>query len=159
MLLQLSHFPPLFPSALHLPSHPHSPLTSCPWVIYLSSLASPFTILFLTSLCLLCTYNLCFLFSVPFASFSHPLPLISLHVISISVNLFLFQFAQFIFCLFVFLFLVCIDTFCYIAFEAKSTFFIDFIYLLIQRFFFPFILFKISLVEIFLLQNDIYPSS
>ena len=26
MLLQLSHFPPLFPSALHTPSHPHSPL-------------------------------------------------------------------------------------------------------------------------------------
>ena len=63
MLLQLSHFPPpFFPSALHPSSHLHSPppLSSCPWVAHRSSLASPFPILFLTSPCLFCTYNLCF---------------------------------------------------------------------------------------------------
>ena len=73
MLLQLSNFfspryspptcttfPPAFP-----------PLRSCPWVIHISSLASPFPILFLTSLCLFCTYHLCFLFSVPFSPLSH----------------------------------------------------------------------------------------
>ena len=60
-------FSPLFPSALY----PH--LSSCPWVIHINSLASPFPILFLTSLCLFCTYNLCFLFPVPFPLFS-PFP-------------------------------------------------------------------------------------
>ena len=45
MLLQLSQFFPLYP--LH--PVPHSPpLSSCPWVIHISSLASPFPILFLT---------------------------------------------------------------------------------------------------------------
>ena len=66
-------------------SHPH--LSSCPWVVHISSLASPFPILFLTSPCLFCTYHLCFLISVPFPP--APSPLITLHVISISVNLFL----------------------------------------------------------------------
>ena len=51
MLLQLSHFfSPLYspPPCMPLPpSFPH--LSSCPWVIYISSLASPFPILFLTS--------------------------------------------------------------------------------------------------------------
>ena len=49
-LLQLSHFPPFIP--LH-PVHPLPPtfpaFSSCPWIIYISSLASPFPILFLTS--------------------------------------------------------------------------------------------------------------
>ena len=59
-------------------------LSSCPWVIHISSLASPFPILFLTSPCLLCTYQLCFLFPVPFPlSPLSPSPLITLHVISI----------------------------------------------------------------------------
>ena len=50
---------PLFPFALYSPSHQHSPnpLTSCPWVVHVSSLASPFPILFLTSPCLFCTYS------------------------------------------------------------------------------------------------------
>ena len=66
MLLQLSHFPP-FPQ-LH-PAHPLPPTfptySSCPWVIHISSLASPFPILFLPSPCLFSTYHLCYLFSVP----------------------------------------------------------------------------------------------
>ena len=52
MLLQLSHFPPLFSSALHTPSHPHSlPLVHVHG-LYICFLASPFPILFLTSPCL-----------------------------------------------------------------------------------------------------------
>ena len=51
MLLQLSHFfSPLYylpPCTPHPPAFPH--LTSCPWVIRISSLASPFPVLFLTS--------------------------------------------------------------------------------------------------------------
>ena len=50
MLLQLSHFPPFTP--LH-PAHPlpptFPPYSSCPWVIHVSSLASPFPILYLPS--------------------------------------------------------------------------------------------------------------
>ena len=85
--------PPLFPSALHTPSHPHFPplLSSCPWVIHIRSLASTFPILFLISPGLFCTYYLCFLFPVLFSPFSpFPSPLITPHVISISVILFLF---------------------------------------------------------------------
>ena len=48
-----------------LPSH----LSSCPWVIHISSLASPFPTLFLTSPCLFSTYHLCFLHPVPFPPF------------------------------------------------------------------------------------------
>ena len=52
------------------PSHQHSPtLSSCPRVIHMSSLASPFPILFLNPY-LFCTYHLCFLFPVPFPPFS-----------------------------------------------------------------------------------------
>ena len=46
------------------------PLSSFPWVIHISSLASPFPILFLIPPCLFCTYHLCFLNSVPSPSFS-----------------------------------------------------------------------------------------
>ena len=71
MLLQLSHFPPFIP--LH-PEHPLPPwfllFSLCPWVIYISSLASTFPILFLNSPCLFSTYPLCYLFSVPFAPLS-----------------------------------------------------------------------------------------
>ena len=49
------------------------PLSSCPRVIHISSLAYPFPILSLTSSCLFCTYHLCFLFPVPFPTFP-PLP-------------------------------------------------------------------------------------
>ena len=74
MLLQLSHFPPFNP--LH-PAHPlpptFAPYSSCPWVIHVSSLASTFPIIFLTSPCLFSTYYLCYLFSVhlPTLSPSH----------------------------------------------------------------------------------------
>ena len=71
-----------FFSSLYYP--PHSiplppalltpPLSSCPWVILISSLASPFPILFLTSPCLFCTYHLCYLFSVPFPPLSSSPP-------------------------------------------------------------------------------------
>ncbi|KAF6094917.1 hypothetical protein HJG60_011981 [Phyllostomus discolor] len=74
MLLQLSHFPlhsppPCTPSPTHIP-----PLSSCPCVILISSLASTFPILFLPSPYLFSTYILCYLFSVPFPplSSSHP---------------------------------------------------------------------------------------
>ena len=65
MLLQLSHFPPfilLFPA--HLLPRTFLPYSSCPWVIHISSLASLFPILFLTSPCLFSNYHLCYLFSV-----------------------------------------------------------------------------------------------
>ena len=71
MLLQLSHFPPSLHSILPTPSLPHSPLySSCPWVIHISSLASTFPILFLTSPCVFSTYHLCYLLSVPFLPLS-----------------------------------------------------------------------------------------
>ena len=68
MLLQLSQFfsPLSPPSALHPPPSNIAPLSSCPWVIHVSSLASLFPILFLTSPCLFYAYQLCFLFPVPF---------------------------------------------------------------------------------------------
>ena len=66
MLLQLSHFPPFTP--LH-PVHPFPPtlprFSLYPWVIHISSLASTFPILFLTSPCLFSTCHLCYLFCVP----------------------------------------------------------------------------------------------
>ena len=95
MLLQGSHFPPpplhsLLPCTTP-PSFLAPQLSSCPWVLHVSSLASPFPILFLTSPRLFSTYHLCFLFPVPFPHSLPTLsPLITLHVISISVNLFLF---------------------------------------------------------------------
>ena len=64
-------FPLLSPSAwYHLPSSNPRPLSSCPWVMHKSSLASPFPIFFLISPCLFCTYQLCFLFPLPFPPFS-----------------------------------------------------------------------------------------
>ena len=59
---------PCTDSPIHTP--PPHPLSSCPWVMDISSLASPFPILFLTSPCLFCTYQLCFLISVSFPQFS-----------------------------------------------------------------------------------------
>ena len=53
------------------PAFPH--LNSCPWVVHIRSLASPFPILFLTSPCLVCTYHFCFSFPVTFPPF-YPLP-------------------------------------------------------------------------------------
>ena len=62
---------PLSLSASYQHSLQHSPLfRSCPWHVYVSSLASPFPILFLTLPCLFCTYQLCFLLPVTFPPFS-----------------------------------------------------------------------------------------
>ena len=77
MLSQLSQFLlPLYPHTT-LNAAPHPPgiplLSSCPWVIHISFLASPFLILFLTSPCLFCTHHLCFLSPVPFPPLC-PLP-------------------------------------------------------------------------------------
>ena len=102
MLLQLSHF--FLPFISPLPCTPTPTripqlLSSCPWFVRISSPASPFPILFLTSPCLFvptiyASYSL-YLFS--HSSPSHCL-LVTLHVISISVVLFLLQwFAQFAF--------------------------------------------------------------
>ena len=52
-----------------LPQYSH-PLSSCLWVVCISSLASPFPTLFLTSPYLFSTYHLCYLFSVPFSPLS-----------------------------------------------------------------------------------------
>ena len=67
MLLQLSQFFSLCPSppSTLLPSSIPRPLSSCSWVMHICFLASPFPVQFLTSACLFCTYQLCFLFPVP----------------------------------------------------------------------------------------------
>ena len=60
-------FPPFIPLCLAHPLPPtFAPFSSCPWDLCVSSLASTFPILFLTSSSLFCTYHLCFLFPVPF---------------------------------------------------------------------------------------------
>ena len=65
-------FSPLFASVLHPPptSIPPPTFSSCPWVVHISFLASPFPILFLTSPCRFFIYHLCYLFPVPFLQFS-----------------------------------------------------------------------------------------
>ena len=92
MLLKLWHFflnfVPLCPAPPLPPTFAH--LSSCPWVVHISSLASTFPTLFLTSPCLSSTYHLCYLFPVPFPPFSPPSPLVTFHVISSSVILFQF---------------------------------------------------------------------
>ena len=75
MLLQLSRSPSLFPSALHLTPTSIPPLSSYPWVVHISSLTSPFPILFLTFCSLFCTHHLCFFSPVPLPPFfPQPLP-------------------------------------------------------------------------------------
>ena len=56
------------------PQPSNLPLSSCPWAMHITSLASPFPILFLASPYLFCTYKLCFLIPVAFPPF-FPLPL------------------------------------------------------------------------------------
>ena len=86
-------FPPFifFRSAWPLPpAFPH--LSSRPRVTHITFLASTFPILFFTSPCLFSTYNLCYLFPVPFPLFPFsPSLLINLQVMSISVSLVLFS--------------------------------------------------------------------
>ena len=81
LLIMLLQFSQLFSSPLY-PLHsvrthplafPH-PLSSCSWVIHISSLASLFPILFLNSPHLFYAYQLCFLFPVLFLPI-RPLPL------------------------------------------------------------------------------------
>ena len=85
MLLQLSQFFPFAPLHLVSPFLPAIPsLSSCPWVMHTSSLASPFPILFLTYPYFVPT-NLCFLIPAtfpPFAPFSLPtdIPPNNLHI-------------------------------------------------------------------------------
>ena len=67
-------FLPFIPFCPISPFPPASPVSSCPWVIHISSLASPFPILFLTSSCLFCNYQLYFLFPVRFPFFPFLLP-------------------------------------------------------------------------------------
>ena len=109
MLLQLSQYFSSFspPPPCNLPpQQPHAllppALSSCPWVVHISSLTSLFPIPFLTSLCPFYAYQLCFLFpELPPPFFPSPSPLKTLHVMSISLILFLFQlFASFCFCFF-----------------------------------------------------------
>ena len=74
MLLQLSHSPlyyplPCTPPHTHIPPH-----SSCPWVVHISSLASTFPILYLTSPCLFSTYQLVALIPCTFSPIL-PLPL------------------------------------------------------------------------------------
>ena len=71
MLLILCTFSPI--AHLH-PVHPipsyNTPFSSGPRAMHISSLAAPFSILFLTSACLFCTYQLRFLIPIPFPPFS-----------------------------------------------------------------------------------------
>ena len=69
VLLNLCIFSPIFPFPPSIP-----PLSLCPWVIHINSLASPSPILFLTSPSLFCTYQLYFLIPAPFPPFSPLLP-------------------------------------------------------------------------------------
>ena len=69
-------FSPVYPLALHLPTLQPSPLSSCLWVVHISSLTSLFPTQFLTSPCLFYAYQLCFFFPVlpPPHSFPPPPP-------------------------------------------------------------------------------------
>ena len=82
---------PLIPlCSAHLLPPTFPPFSSCPWVMYISSLVSTFPILFLTSPYFLPTiYATYSLYIFPLSPPPTP-PLITLHVISISVVLFLF---------------------------------------------------------------------
>ena len=68
-------FSPLYPpSALYPPPSWISPLSSCLWVVHISSLVSLFPVVFLISPCLCYVYQLCFLFPVPILPHSLPSP-------------------------------------------------------------------------------------
>ena len=86
-------FSQFFPLCLRPPGTPipsnTPPLSSCPWVMHISSLASPFPILFLTSTCLFCTYKFILLSPWIFPPIS-PSLLITLQRNSIFMILFLF---------------------------------------------------------------------
>ena len=61
VITALPHFHPL-PTSAQYPLPSSNPLlSSCPWVMHVSSLSSPFPLLFSISPCLFCTYQLHFL--------------------------------------------------------------------------------------------------
>ena len=62
------------PPSTSIPSTNSLSLSSCPWVMHISSLASPFPTLYLTYPCLFCTYQFVLLIPCTFSLFS-PLPL------------------------------------------------------------------------------------
>ena len=66
-LYPVPHVPPATPPHPHLV---HAVVSSCPWVVHVSSLASTFVLLFLVSPCLFCSYQLCFLIPAQFSPFS-----------------------------------------------------------------------------------------
>ena len=71
ILLQLSQFFPLWhPSSWYYLPSSNPPLSSCPRVRHVSSLASPFPVLFLTSPCLFCTNQFVLLIPASFPPFS-----------------------------------------------------------------------------------------
>ena len=81
MLLQLSQFfSPLSPPPPCIPTSSIPLLSSCPWIVQISSLASPFPILFLTVYFVPTYYASYSLYLFPLSSPSHS-PLIPLHVI------------------------------------------------------------------------------
>ena len=92
MLLQFSQLPPLSPLHPAPPTPPASPhLSSCPWVVHISSLSSVSYTIFDLSPSILCLPTV---FLIPctflFLLFPSPSPLTTLHVMSISLILFLF---------------------------------------------------------------------
>ena len=101
VLLQFSlTFTSLSPSTPYPHTLWQSPFSSCLWIMRISSLATPFPILFLISLCLFCNYlfvlpNPC---TFPPNSLPSPSHLVAIQMISIFMILFLFcLFAQFVF--------------------------------------------------------------
>ena len=77
MLFQLFWFLPLLPLSTKPPSLSQTIPTrcSCPWVVHINSLATPFPILYFTSPLLFCNYLFVLLKSTPLHPFLHtPLP-------------------------------------------------------------------------------------
>ena len=97
-------FSPLVPSTHYHPSLQKSPLSSCPWVVHVSSWASPFPILFLTSPCLFCIYQLCFLIPEPFPPILSLLPPFPLPVDNPPSDLHIYGSIPVLFCFFCLLF-------------------------------------------------------
>ena len=75
MLSQFSQFSPFIPlPPCTPPTLQHASLSSCPWVVHISSLSSLFPIPFLISPHQFYAYQLCFFCHVPFLSYSSLTP-------------------------------------------------------------------------------------